>query len=39
MKKYRIRENSPLEYAIAFTVSALFVAMMIWAGSTTYLGM
>ena len=39
MKKYRVREGSPLDYVRALALSVAFVAIMILIGETTYLGM
>ena len=39
MKKYRVKEGSPLEFAVFMTTVITIMAACIWAASGTYLGM
>ncbi len=38
MKRYRIKEGSPLEFVLFLATVCGMVAIGIWIGSTTYLG-
>ena len=37
MKKYRVRKDSPLEFAVFMTTVITIMAACIWAASGTYL--